>query len=128
PQTAPPPVWVQTLGEASVQVKSVSTVQVEEQPSPFSTSPSSQFSPVSLIPLPQVGPLQTPRVWRWSVVVSAEPSSQVLPAASYWQVALQQSPAVVLPSSHCSPSSTVPSPHTGSSWQGGSAAGPAAVV
>jgi hypothetical protein len=32
---------------------------------------------------------------------------------SVWHVALQPSPLIVLPSSHCSPASTMPLPHTG---------------
>jgi len=39
----------------------------------------------------------------WSTVVQTLPSLHADPEASNWQVALQQSPATVFPSSHCSP-------------------------
>jgi hypothetical protein len=49
------------------------------------------------------------------VVVQGSPSSQQeVPAASSWQFAEQQSPSLRLPSSHCSPRSTVPFPHANS--------------
>src|SRR5207244_3011941 len=38
--------------------------------------------------------------------------AQAWPAGSNWQVGEQQSPATRLPSSHCSPRSTTPFPHT----------------
>src|SRR6185369_15422421 len=60
-----------------------SKMHAEEQPSPLVTLPSSQVSPVSLMPLPQTGVVQS---------------------------ALQPSPFTRLPSSHCSPACTVPSP------------------
>src|SRR5262245_60101136 len=55
----------------------------DEQPSPLMRLPSSQVSPVSLMPLPQTGVVQS---------------------------ALQPSPFRRLPSSHCSPACTAPSP------------------
>jgi hypothetical protein len=46
------------------------------------------------------------------VVVQGSPSSQQeVPAASSWQFAEQQSPSLMLPSSHCSPASSRPLPH-----------------
>ena len=43
-----------------------------------------------------------------------EPAAQTLPSGphSLWQVELQPSPLVTLPSSHCSPASTTLLPHT----------------
>src|SRR5215467_7630092 len=79
----------QTLGKP-VQVKPGSTVQWSEHPSPFSMSPSSQTSPGSCLPLPQVElhwlgwPLQTK-------------------PGSIKQLAEQPSPLTMLLSSHCSP-------------------------
>lgn len=50
------PASTHTLGEPSLwHVKPASTVQVEEQPSPLSTSPSSQPSPDCVMPLPHTG-------------------------------------------------------------------------
>src|SRR5262245_33389385 len=48
---------------------------------------------------------QTPATVHWSVVQMSPSSVQALPAASRWQRGEQQSPAAVLPSSHCSPAS-----------------------
>ena len=55
---------------------------------------------------------QTPATVHWSVVQMSPSSVQALPGASRWQSGEQQSPAVVLPSSHCSPASWVPLPQT----------------
>jgi hypothetical protein len=46
-------------------------------------------------------------------MVQALPSSQGLPNPSNWHELSQQSPLEVLPSSHCSPGSTMPLPHAG---------------
>ena len=45
-------------------------------------------------------------------VAHAFVSLHALPGGSYWQVGEQQSPLAAFPSSHCSPSSAVPLPHT----------------
>ena len=65
-------------------------VQIDEQPSPGATLPSSHASPAPTVPSPQ-------------------PAG----GASVWHTAEQPSPPLVLPSSHCSPASTVPLPQPG---------------
>src|SRR5215468_3408870 len=58
-----------------------------------------------------VKPWQRPNALQVSPVVQVLWSLQGVPAGSKWQVELQQSPLTVLPSSHCSPGSTLPLPH-----------------
>jgi len=61
--------------------------------------------------------LQAVKPRHWPSPSQVSPLVQVLwslhgePAGSKWQVELQQSPFSVLPSSHCSPGSTLPLPH-----------------
>ena len=57
----------------------------------------------------------TPAASQVSVPLQTDPSMQRVPAGSNWQVAEQQSPVSVLPSSQLSPVSTSPLPHTGHS-------------
>src|SRR5215472_7911935 len=62
--------------------------------------------------------LQAVKPTHWPIPLHVSPLVQVLwslhgePAGSKWQVELQQSPFSVLPSSHCSPGSTLPFPHS----------------
>src|SRR6266571_7205536 len=88
--------------------RSVSRRQVEVQPSPLAVLPSSHCSPGSSAPLPH-----TARQSSGQISGSSPCSHRPLPQnCSTWQVAEQPSPLVVLPSSHCSPGSSVPLPHT----------------
>src|SRR5262245_33505801 len=68
--------------------------------------------------------LQTPPALHASVVQASPSSVHGDPAASRWHWAEQQSPFAVLPSSHCSPASITPLPHTGppASWRHAAAA------
>src|SRR5205814_843415 len=91
---APPP-----LGQTG------SLRQKGEQPSPVSLLPSSQASEPSRTPLPQMV-----RVQGWPGVRHCQPSHSVGPASSSWQSALQPSPLLGLPSSHCSAPTLMPSP------------------
>src|SRR5262249_51203981 len=100
----------------------VSTRQLELQPSPLVVLPSSQPSPASSLPLPQVlagshrpgagfpTASQTPLEQEALPVRPAALALQGL-AFSMRQVELQPSPLLVLPSSQPSPASSLPLPH-----------------
>src|SRR6185436_1510620 len=94
-----------------VQVKPASCLHLSSQPSPFARLPSSQSSPVSMLPLPQL-------VSQARVVAPSRhfgSLTQVLeqPLASPMNRPLHLSePATQSPSSHDSPASTILLPHT----------------
>ena len=79
--------------------------------SPLQNTPSSQETPLA------AGWVQAPAPSHTSSVQTLPSSAQALPPDSSWQVEEQQSPPSVLPSSHCSPGSTTPLPHTTPSAQ-----------
>src|SRR3954471_15320199 len=79
--------------------------QKGEQPSPVSLLPSSHSSEPSLVPLPQVV-----RAQAWPGVRHCQPSHSVGPAGSSTHSELQPSPLFMLPSSHCSGPTLMPSP------------------
>jgi hypothetical protein len=74
---------------------------------------SEQFGGVPLTQLPEPSHVSAPS--------QNVESAQLVPPVTYWQFAEQQSPAplVVFSSSHCSPNSTTPLPHTphSDSWK-----------
>ena len=75
-------------------------MQSDEQPSPLVVFMSSQASLAPRMPSPQ-----TP-----AIVQTLGQPVQLQPAGT-WQIALQPSPAVLLPSSHCSLGSCTLLPH-----------------
>ena len=79
--------------------------QLAEQPSSLAVFLSSHFSPPLMIPSPQVG-------------THLRPGTRHSKPASTWQVALQPSLPVRLPSSHCSSEVRMPLPHFAVLMQG----------
>lgn len=102
----------------TVQIELDSIEHVELHPSPSAVLPSSQLSPVTVRPSPQIlsqddmSVLTTKPVEQISQVSLDEndPPLQAAPA-SIKQAELQPSPFAVPPSSHCSEVALTPSPH-----------------
>src|SRR6185503_9950403 len=106
----------------ALQVPPSSILQLPLQPSPAVRLPSSQPSPASSLPLPHVlagSHLPGAVLPVASQTLLAHEALPVAPAGlalhapplSTWQLPLQPSPALVLPSSQPSPASTRPLPH-----------------
>src|SRR5262245_27322415 len=112
---ASPSLQTEPSGSAAVQPSAASSHDSAQLPSP---SVPGQGEPACTVQLPAL---------HWSVPLQKSPSLQEVPSAatlhtdgsrlqvrhgSTGHAALQPSPAAWLPSSHCSPGSTSPSPQT----------------
>src|SRR5262249_598590 len=76
------------------------------------------------LPFTMLAPLRWLRFMRsWVPSLGTTCVSPEIRMGSLWQSGERPSPAFVLPSSHCSPSSTVPLPHTEEAAAGGAVAG-----
>jgi hypothetical protein len=96
--------FVQTLGDP-LQLAPGSIWQVDEQPSPLTSLPSSHCLPNSTFPSPQVG-------------VQGFPATRQLQPGSSLQVEEQPSPPFVFPSSHSLFEVNTPFPQTPRYWHG----------